>query len=355
MIKLLGEMHRMNTKKLWIALSLFVITAFSQTSFAQGLNWDGQTGALLTPFAYTAAAPASKFGKPEVSFHYLNSGNVIGNDYQLSITEGFGKHFEFGYTQAFSSSGNVSTFPLSASADSSYPVLGKIEPSSSLFSNGFSELHGKLTVINENAGKNKWVPAIAVGAIGRFGGQRLSYFITPAYNTPGATETNGDFYVVATKTVTQVKGLPFVLSIGDKVTDASVLGVAGNAGNANGTGQRWQGRAFGAAAFVVKGPAKSALIFGAEVLQQPHYIQGLNDFVNGAASGLLGVPVTGLRANIPTSESYFVRIVPHVEGSPLQIDLGVAHVGGDICKVPGVAALDINANARVGMGVSYHF
>ena len=67
----------MNTKKLSLAFSLFVITVFSQTSFAQGLNWDGQTGALITPFAYTASTPAHKFGKPEVAFHYLNGGEVI--------------------------------------------------------------------------------------------------------------------------------------------------------------------------------------------------------------------------------------------------------------------------------------
>ena len=45
----------MNTRKLWIALILFAATLFPQTLFAQGLNWEGQTGALLTPFAYTAA------------------------------------------------------------------------------------------------------------------------------------------------------------------------------------------------------------------------------------------------------------------------------------------------------------
>ena len=88
----------MNSKKLWVAFSLFVITAFSQNSFAQGLNWEGQTGALLTPFAYTAASPAGSFGRPEVGFHYLNAGSVVGNEYQLSITEGVAKRFEVGYT-----------------------------------------------------------------------------------------------------------------------------------------------------------------------------------------------------------------------------------------------------------------
>ena len=81
----------MKAKKLFLAVGLFLVSAFSQNLFAQGLNWEGQTGALITPFAYTAASPAGKFGKPEVAFHYLNTGSVIGNDYKFSITEGIAR------------------------------------------------------------------------------------------------------------------------------------------------------------------------------------------------------------------------------------------------------------------------
>ena len=316
----------MNARKLWIAFGLFAITAFSRVSFAQGLNWEGQTGPLLTPFAYTAASPAARFGKPEVAFHYLNSGNVIGNDYQFSITEGFGNRFEAGFTQAFSSSGS--------------------SPLSILFANGFNELHGKLTVLRENSFNSKWVPAIAVGAIGRFGAQRVSYYTAPP-SGGSVSQTNGDFYIVATKTITQVKVLPFVLSLGDKVTNASIFGVAGNAGNGSPSnlGQRWQGRLFGAAAFVVHGPARSALIFGAEALQEPRYVQGWNHYL----TGLAGTPVS---ANIPTSLSYFLRVVPNLRGSPMQVDLGVAQLAGKIA--PGFLPT-LDARARVVMGISYHF
>jgi hypothetical protein len=301
----------MNTKKLLIGFSLFVITAFSQAAFAQGLNWEGQTGAVITPFAYTAGSPAGKFGKPEVAFHYMSAGPVVGNDFQLSITEGVAKHFEFGYTGAFSSAGS--------------------SPLTSAFSNGFSEFHGKLTVLNENAFKTKFVPAIAVGSIGRIGIQRVG--TSYPFNLGTTTAKNGDFYIVATKTITQVKDLPIILSFGDKLTDASLFGIAGNAVNAHGT-ENWQGRLFGAAAFAVKGPAKAAMIFGSEFAQQPHYVQG-----------------TGTFATIPTSLSYFVRVVPHLEGSPLQVDLAVAQLAGKV--IPGV--LDLQARARFGMGVSYHF
>jgi hypothetical protein len=243
---------------------------------------------------------------------------VIGNDYQLSVTEGLARHFEFGYTGAFSSSG-------SAGPNGNFPP-------SYLFSNGFSEFHGKLKILNENARKTKWIPAIAVGAIGRTGIQRGSFFVTPQH--PGSSETNGDFYVVATKTINRFKRFPFLLSVGEKVTNASLLGIAGNA-------PHWQGRTFGAAAFAVRGPGKSALVFGAEALQQPRYVEGLNAFL-------------GESATIPTSLSYFVRWVPHLERSPLQLDFAVTQLAGKIADVPG-HVVDLNARARVATGISYHF
>jgi hypothetical protein len=298
----------MSAKKLFIVFSVIVVTALSQTAFAQGLNWEGQTGAVITPFAYTADSPARKFGKPEVAFHYLNSGSVIGNDYQISVTEGVAKHFEFGYTTSLSSSGS--------------------SPLSYLFANGFNEFHGKLTILNENAKHTKWIPAIAVGAIGRTGEQRVGQVFKywDGSINGSKSSTNGDFYLVATKTVTQIKSFPFILSLGDKVTNASIFGIAGNA-------PHWQGRLFGAAAFGLKGPSKSALIFGAEVAQQPHHVEGLSSI-----------------ATIPTSLNYFIRVVPHLERAPLQIDFTVAQLAGKI--TPG---LDLQARAQVGMGVSYHF
>lgn len=288
-----------------LLLSAVVLVVGSSTLLAQGLNWEGQTGALLTPFAYTASSPAAKFGKPEVALHYLNSGSVVGNDYQLSITEGVAKYFEFGFTQSFSSAGNDANL-------------------SPLFSNGYSTLHGKLNLLPENLGHRAWLPAIALGATGRFDIQRVG-----SYDLGGGRSAhNGDFYIVATKTVTQIKGLPLVLNFGEKVTNAQLFGVAGNA-------PHFQGRLFGAAAFVVKGPAGSLLIFGSEAVQQPHHIEGL--------------PTV---ATVPTSESYFVRVQPKLQA--LQVDFGVAHLAGRIVHLPG-SVVDVKAVAQVGAGVSYHF
>ena len=304
-------------KKLVLVISLFLIASFSQSLFAQGLNWEGQTGALLTPFAYTAASPAGKFGKPEVAFHYLNTGEVIGNDYQFSITEGIANRFEFGYTASLSSAGST-------------PFL------SDLFTNGYNTFHGKGIIIKENSWKKNWVPAIAAGAIGRVGIQRIAtstLWSVAVAGAPVPATSNADFYVVGTKTITQIKGLPIVLNLGERVTNAQLWGAAGNAGV-------WQGRLFGAAAIVVKAPKKTTLILGSEFSQQPHNADGLR-----VADGV--VPTDAV---FPMSLSYFVRVVPHVEGTPLQIDFGVAQLAGNI--TPGV---DLKARSQFGMGVSYHF
>ena len=62
----------------------------SLTALGQGLNWEGQSGALITPFAYTSSSPSNNFGRPQISFHFLNTGPVVGNNIQVSATVGFG-------------------------------------------------------------------------------------------------------------------------------------------------------------------------------------------------------------------------------------------------------------------------
>ena len=124
---------------------------------------------------------------------------------------------------------------------------------------------------------------------------------------------------------------PIILSMGEKVTNGSLFGIGGNAGNGLNMGQRWQGRLFGAAAFMLPGPKKSLLILGAEALQQPKYIQPL-----------------GRTAVIPTSLAYAVCIIPH--GVPLRMDLGVLQVASKVAP-----NMDLGARSQFGFGVSYHF
>lgn len=265
---------------------------------AQGINWEGQTGAFVTPFAYTSPSEKNKFGKPQISFHYLNAGSVVGNHYQASITVGAAKRVEFGYTRNFSSPGKTAVSPL--------------------FDNGFNIIHGKVNLIEENAGKTKWVPAISAGFVARTNVKRVGGVIN------NKSETNGDIYVVATKTVTQVKDLPLLFNFGVKYTNASIMGVAGNSPD-------WKPTLFGAVAAVVKGPSKSTLIFGSEVAQQPKYIKGLPG------------------PTVPPTLTYFVRILPKAE-VPLALDFGVAQVAGRI--TPGV---DLKARHQFAMGISYAF
>ncbi len=313
-------MHRMNKKLSFAAACLMAVTSFSASSFAQtGLNWEGQTGALLTPFAYTANAPEKKLGKPEVAFHYLAGGPVIGNQMTLSVTEGIGKRFEAGFTSTFVAEGSNS-------------INDETKLPGALFDSGYTTIHGKFTVIKENDYKTKWLPAIAVGATGRFNDSRVIGALAPGaeLDALGVSRTNADFYVVATKLV-PVKKVIILLNAGEKVTDGSLLGLAGNAGSAATLDQRWQGSWFAAAGFAFQGPAKSLIVLGSEALQEPHYLQAL-----------------GNAATIPTTLSYFARIQP--KGKPFNVDLALVQAAGKIA--PGS---DVEARARFGMGVTYRF
>jgi hypothetical protein len=287
-------MQKMISRISFLLAAVLLLGCFASAQ----LNWEGQTGAVLTPFAYTAASPADKFGKPVASFHFLNAGPEIGNYMTFSVTEGLAKYLEFGYTRTFVSEGSDTG-------------TGGLSP---LFRNGYNTFHAKANVVPENFGNQKWLPAIAVGGTIRTGINNVA---------PHST-SNGDFYIVATKTVTQIKKLPIVLSGGYKLTNASIMGIAGNAPD-------FSNRAFGAAAFVVKGPAKSTWVFGAEAAQQPNTLKNLNI------------------VSVPTSLSYFARIVPIPE-KPLNLDFAVVHAAGNV--YPGV---DLKAASRFAMGASYHF
>jgi len=282
----------------WSLLLIFV-TLVVPAGQAQNLNWEGQTGAFVTPFAYTSASPSGGFGLPSASFHYLDGGNVLGGFFEVSGTVGFLKRFEAGYTRALNSDGSV-------------PAL------SPLFDGGFNIFHGKANVLGENAGKHSYIPAISIGFVARTNVRRVGGVLD------SKDTHNEDVYLVATKTITYFKALPIVANVGVKGTNASVLGIAGNAPN-------WQARAFGAVGLVVPGPAKSKVIFGSEVLQEPREIKGLPG------------------AELPTTLTYFARVIPRAE-LPLNVDFGVAQVANKI--MPGV---ELHARSQFALGASYRF
>lgn len=282
-----------------IVATAFFFSALASSASAQ-VNWEGQTGAFITPFAYTSDAPSDGFGSPQVSFHFLDAGEVIGGAMQSSFTIGFRSWLEFGYTRLSMQSGTT-------------PGL------SPLFHGGFNTVHGKVRLVSENTRQQPWIPAISAGVVARTQVRHVGGVLSEE------DSSNGDFYVVATKTVTQVDGLPFVINGGYKQSNASIFGIAGNA-------TEWEGRWFGAAAVVLKGPAGSALIVGSEYVQQPRAIEGLAG------------------STVPATYTYFVRVSPSRERWPVAVDVGIAHAGGTVA--PGV---DLKARRQFALGVSYLF
>ena len=269
-------------------------------SMAQSLNWEGQTGVFVTPLAYTAASPKNNIGRPIVAYHYLDAGDVLGGFHTASVTVGLAARTEFGYTRTFHQEGDTAGL-------------------SPLWKGGFNIVHGKVNFLPENLGKHNWVPALSAGFVARTQVNHVSGVLADKkYN-------NADFYLVATKTVTQVKGLPLIFNLGYKATNASVFGLAGNA-------PAYKGRLFGAFAFVLKGPAKSQIILGSEFAQQPREVRNLPG------------------ADVPTTITYAARIVPLPGKAKFNIDFGVAQAAGKI--LPGV---DLEARHQFALGISYGF
>jgi hypothetical protein len=317
-------------KSYWSTLALFFILALASPSAqAQSLGYEGPTGVFVTPLALVSASPAKGLGQPSVAYHFLAGGPIIGDFSTVSITEGFAKRFEFGYTSEIHAGGATPYFPGTAGIVTAAGV-----PGSSLFASDLDIVHGKATIVAENAGKTKWVPAIAVGTIFRFNDHDV--FNGPANGgagTNGFSSHNADVYVVATKVVTQfTKKVPWLLSAGVRGTNASLWGLGGNAPD-------FSARAFGALAFIFTGPNKSTIILGSEVSQQPQRIKN---------------PL-GVNFDIPTSEVYAVRFVPSPKHK-LNIDAGVLQAANKILALPTTPpGLYVNARSRVAFGISYGF
>lgn len=294
-----------------VLLAGVVISALSSTAWSQMLNWEGQTGVFVTPLAYTLPSNSDAWlSKPAFSIHYLNAGEVLGGFSQVSSTLGLFQRVELGYTRSIHYSGDTAGV-------------------SQLWSNGFNIFHAKLNMVPENAAGQDWLPSISVGFVGRTGVRNVGGVLA------GQDTYNQDFYAVATKTISQWHAVPLVLSFGFKATNASLLGIAGNA-------PAYQGRMFGAVAIPFKGPWRSTIMLASEVLQEPRGIQGLPGAV------------------IPTTLTYAIRIVPagafpaaHGWGEQkprLTIDFGVAQAAGTI--LPGV---NLHARNQFALGISYGF
>lgn len=303
--------HLIHRTGLSLALSLMVlcliVTACAGVTSAQSLNWEGQTGIFVTPLAYTVPSPQGGLGLPAVAYHYLDAGPVLGGFHQASITIGAFGRVELGYTRDFHESGTT---------------MGL----SNLWTSGFNVVHGKFKFLAEN---QRWCPALSVGFVVRSQVRNVGGVLL------GQKDINADFYMVGTKTVTKFRKIPLVFNLGLKATNASLLGLAGNA-------PTYQGRLFGAAAFAIRGPRRSTILLGSEVLQEPRSVQGLAVI------------------DVPTTITYAIRIVPggtlpfrgwEVEKAPkLTVDLGLAQAAGTVA--PG---LNLKARLQFALGVTYGF
>jgi len=272
---------------------IVLISGAGTTARAQSLNWEGQSGGLVTPFAYTVESRPDGISYPAISFHLLSGGEVVGTHYQSSVTVGFLSRVEVGYTR-------------------SSVTAGTSEPASGLFDRGFNIFHGKVVLVPENAG-GRHVPAISAGFVVRYQSQHLEGNI-------GSATQNGDFVVVATKTFNQIKHAPVVLSGGVKATNAALMGLAGNAPDWTWCGFFFAGVNLG-----------GKVLVGGEYAQQPSSIEGIDG------------------ADVPGTYTFMARFVPDRKAR-LSIDVALASLGDAIGE-----GLDINANNRFTFGVGYRF
>ena len=170
-----------------VALAV-VVLGTATPSHAQALGWEGETGVFVTPLAYTAASETEKI-HPVVGYHYLNAGSVIGDFHEASITVGFLKRFEMGYTHEFHTQGDDKGL-------------------SPLWQNGFEIFHGKAMLIPENLHGKKWIPTISVGFMARQNVRNvgnLKFVSSGGMSATDSGKSNGDVYMVASKQISQLK------------------------------------------------------------------------------------------------------------------------------------------------------
>ena len=274
----------------------FVLCFLLASPLSAQLNWEGQTGGLITPFAYNSSSSMG-IGRPELAFHYLNGGGVLGNGFQVSVTAGFLKIAEGGFTRTFNVMGNDELAPL--------------------FANGFNAAHIKFRLMPENAWHTSFLPAIAAGAIVRTQVRRVTE-VTERENT-----TTTDFFLVGTKTIANLK-VPLVLNLGAKLTNASMLGIAANSPG-------WEFKPFGGLFFTLKAPHHSRLMLGTEFASQPRQMKEVPGVV------------------VPTSLAYLARW-SSASDHPLTLELGMMQLGNNLA--PGI---DLEARHQAVIGINYHF
>jgi hypothetical protein len=307
---------------------------------AQSIGYEGPTGIFVTPLALVATSPAKGVGLPSVGYHFLAGGPVIGDYSTISTTVGFAKRFEVGYTHELHSAPGGS-------------LTGLGPTFTPLWDSGLDIVHFKANITPGFLSK---AGTFSVGGVYRFNDQigvninnLTAKLIASAKITPINAEqktADGDVYLVGTKIITQVsKQVPIIVSVGLRGTNASLWGLGGNSPG-------FEGKAFGSAALVIPGPAKSTIILASEVSEQPQHI------FSATAAATFGSARAATLFDLPTSESYAVRLVPFAK-IKLDIDAAVLHSGGYIDnsllnKLAG-GRVDLDMRSSLAFAVSYGF
>jgi len=283
---------------------------------AQHMTLEGYTGGFITPTAYVVPSDKGQFfSHPAVGYHFLGANSVIGDLHTFGIAEGFANRGEVAYARSVHIKGDSALF-------------GNLWHSA-----GLNVISGKAVVIKDGE-RSRFMPGVSVGGVIR----TSDHFVTGALD--GKSHTNGDVYVVATKTWLKPP-VPLFLNLGWKATNAEILGIGGEA-------TRFGGRLFGGMGFPLPGPWKTAIVPSAGFSQEPPQVKNL------------GAILVGGKAHIPTTMDYAVRIT-QAENPHFSFDLGIGQVAGQIGTTyisnPPLGFVPVNLKARhvLGMGLSYRY
>lgn len=330
---------------------LVAATLLTGRANAQNLTLEGYTGGFITPTAYVVESEKGQlFSHPAVGYHFIGSNAVIGNIHTFGIAEGIGNRAEVSYGRNVHITGNSASFS---------PLW---------HFNGMNIFAGKVVAIKDGQ-FYKYMPGVAVGGITRtqdrfvsgpaipLAVQSYDYLCivtescTPVPVPAAKSYSNGDVYIVATKTWAKPP-VPFLATFGWKVTNASILGIGGQS-------TRFMGRFFGGVGIPLPGPWKTAIVPSAGFMQEPPQIQNL--------SALLVSPPTYAPpspAHIPTTLDYAIRVTQR-EHPHFTFDIGVGQVAGMIGTtltptgnpLQPFAPLAVNLQARhvVATGLSYRY
>lgn len=282
------------------------------------MTLEGQTGGFVTPTAYVV--PVAKhqfFSHPALGYYFIDADKVIGNIHTFSILEGFGNRAELGYMRQVHTEGNSQEF------------------SSLWHFAGMNVFNGKVVAIKDGEG-TPLTPALAAGFVVRTGDKFVSGAIGQALGGPLKSYTNGDVYVVATKTWLH-RPVPFIANLGFKATNASILGIGGQS-------TRFQGRLFGGLGLPIPLPFKTAIIPAAGFEQQPPHSVNLGDILAGGGGRL------------PTTLDYAVRFTQR-DNPHFAVGVGVGQVAGmigdtEVVTPEGPEIVPVNLQARSVLGIS---